>query len=144
MTTMPSFKDRWDRGWYGPFPFTLHGVALHAPRRSGVYQIRDAAGHVVYVGISTTSQVRGREQERWETPGASNVYRRLRAHVTGKGNEVVAELHALGALGGFTFAYHLCDGESAREIESFLTVHHKPPFNSRTEYAKLPPSIWLM
>jgi hypothetical protein len=134
MDALPNFKDHWHRGWFGPFPFTLEGVKLHAPRRSGVYQIRNAAGVIVYVGISTKSQVRNRKPEQWETPGASNVYQRLRAHVQGRGNEVVAQLRTLGALGGYTFAYHLCDGESAAQIESYLTVHHKPPYNDKTEY----------
>jgi hypothetical protein len=142
MSTVPSFKDRWDRGWYGPFPFTSEGVAMHAPSKSGVYQIRDPAGVVVYIGIATKSELApGEGRGGWETEGTTSVQKRLRAHVRGGGNKAIARLRAVGKLQGFTFVYHLCDGESASQIESFVLVHHRPGFNGKTEWACLPPSI---
>jgi len=142
--SVPSFTDHWFRGWYGPFPFTDEGVKMHAPSKSGVYQVRDRSGAVLYIGISTKSQLKaGEERGEWETEGSSSIQSRLKRHVTGRGNKTLAQLRTLGRLDGMTFVYHLCDGESARQIESFVTVNNKPSCNDKTERAMLPHSIMV-
>ena len=34
----------------------------------------------------------------------------------------------------YEFVYWFCDGTTARQIESHITVHNKPGFNRKTEY----------
>lgn len=113
------------RKWTGPHPFSPDSINQNAPLAFGVYQVLAAQGaaiQVAYIGIATGDTIRGR----------------LRKHVLDRGN------WALGRLGdpaGFSFIYHLCDSESARQIESYVVTHAKPPFNVRPELQNLIPSI---
>lgn len=107
------YQDKYFRNWTGPFPFTEWDVGQHAPPSSGVYQIL-YQGQVVYIGISTSS-----------------IRDRLKKHVTGHGNWAAARRSAAA---GYEFVYFLCDGKTARQIESNVVTIEKPPFNVKPEY----------
>jgi len=108
------YQDKYFRTWMGPFPFTESAVGQHAPTSSGVYQIL-YQGQVVYIGISTGS-----------------IRDRLRKHVKGHGNWAAARRSAAA---GYEFVYFLCDGKTAKQIESHVIAGEKPPFNVKPEYA---------
>jgi excinuclease UvrABC nuclease subunit len=116
------YKDKFFRSWMGPFPFTEAQVRVNAPSQSGVYQIL-YLGDLAYIGISTTS-----------------IFNRLLKHVRGNGNWAAARRMDPR---GYQFVYYLCDGASAKEIESHMTVNHKPPFNVKTEYQNYIDNILL-
>ncbi|MCU0226577.1 MAG: hypothetical protein MUF01_02970 [Bryobacterales bacterium] len=114
------FQDKYFRSWEGPYPFTdaeVTRVATAHTRKggssTGVYQILQGS-QVMYVGISTSS-----------------IFDRLKKHVRGHGNWAFAHKVAPGS---FHFVYFLCDGLSAKQIESKVTADEKPPFNVKTEY----------
>ena len=107
------YTDKYFRIWTGPFPFNEASVKQNVPTTSGVYQIL-YLGEVVYIGISVSS-----------------ILDRLRKHVTGIGNWAAAR--RVDAQ-GYEFVFFLCDGTSARQIESHVVLNEKPPFNVKPEY----------
>lgn len=107
------YTDKYFRIWTGPFPFTEASVKQNVPATSGVYQIL-YLGEVAYIGISVSS-----------------IRDRLRKHVTGIGNWAAARRVDTQ---GYEFVYFLCDGTSARQIESHVVTNEKPPFNVKPEY----------
>ncbi len=68
----------------------------------------------MYIGVSSVS-----------------LYERLRRHVSGAGNNL-ASRRADSEF--YEFVYWLCDGKTAQEIESHVTVDEKPGFNQKIEY----------
>ena len=106
------YQDKYFRTWTGPFAFTESAVVL-APASSGVYQIL-YQGQVVYIGISSGS-----------------IRDRLKKHVRGHGNWAAARRSAAA---GYEFVYFLCDGETAKQIESNVVTLEKPPYNVKPEY----------
>lgn len=106
------FIDKFHRTWNGPFPFTEGSIIQNAPGGSGVYQIF-YQGEPVYIGIS-----------------GSSIKRRLARHMTGIGNWAAARRSDLD---GYRFVYFLCDGQTAKQIESHVVTAYKPPFNVRPE-----------
>ena len=119
------YQDELGRRWGGPVPFDLEMIATQAPPAFGVYQVMYPDGDdlgVAYIGIATGDTIRGR----------------LWKHATSRGN------WALGRLGDparFACVWYVCDGQTAREIESHVVTARKPPFNVRPEYAHFIPSI---
>lgn len=109
------YTDKFGRSWEGPYPFTLAEVTkLGAQlKQSGVYQILYMR-EPVYIGVSDVS-----------------MFTRLRNHASGTGNDLAAL--RIGAK-FYEFVYWLCDGETARQIESHVTVEDKPGFNRKIEY----------
>jgi excinuclease UvrABC nuclease subunit len=114
------YVDKYSRTWIGPFPFTESAVEQNAPTSSGVYQIL-LQGQVVYIGISTTS-----------------IRDRLRKHVKGHGNWAAARRSPAA---GYEFVYFLCDGKTAKQIESNVITLEKPPYNVKPEYKNFIESI---
>ncbi len=133
------FVDDLGRCWQGMYPFDMEAIQHCAPdlQQSGVYEIFYKK-QLAYVGISTTS-----------------MYDRLCKHYAGRGNwalgadqmqgrqGVPAELYRQSTDIAFDweFAYHPCPGLVAQQIESYITVHQKPPFNVKVEWANLIESI---
>jgi hypothetical protein len=110
---MSNYTDKYFRTWNGPFAFTESAIALNAPKQSGVYQILFNR-QVAYIGIATGS-----------------VYDRLKKHVKGLGNWALARRTSPA---GYEFVYFLCDGTTAKQIESHVVLNEKPPFNVKPEY----------
>jgi predicted GIY-YIG superfamily endonuclease len=107
------YQDKFFRTWTGPFPFNESAVEQHAQASSGVYQIL-YQGEVVYIGISTSS-----------------IRDRLKKHVRGHGNWAAARRSSAA---GYEFVYFLCDGKTAKQIESNVVTLEKPPYNVKPEY----------
>jgi hypothetical protein len=97
----------------GPFAFTEPAVTQNAPAGSGVYQIL-YLGKPAYIGISDNS-----------------IRSRLVKHVKGIGNWAAARRVDMN---GYQFVYFLCDGQTAKQIESYVVTNDKPPFNVKPEY----------
>jgi hypothetical protein len=119
------YNDDSGRRWQGPHPFNPAEIRLHAPTRTGVYQILYMGGgteQVAYIGIATGDTIRGR----------------LTKHATGRGNWALARL---GDPTRFTFVYWECDAVSAKQVESHVVTTKKPPFNTRPEYRDFIPSV---
>ena len=109
------YEDEFGRKWEGPFPFDSAGILRlgRQLRRPGLYQILYLR-EPVYIGVSSDS-----------------IYERLRSHAKGTGNDMASR--RVGAK-DYEFVYWFCDGTTARQIESHITVHNKPGFNRKTEY----------
>ena len=107
------YRDKYFRDWTGPFPFTIASVVQNAPAASGVYQLL-YNGQVAYIGIATNS-----------------IRSRVEKHVKGHGNWAAARRtdHA-----GYAFVFFLCDGTTAKQIESNVITNEKPPYNVKPEY----------
>src|SRR5687767_3496290 len=111
MTTPPGYTDKYGRLWQGPFPFTRDAVTQRAPAVTGVYQVLYAGEHgpvVAYIGIAT---------------GRNTIAKRLRAHVSERGNWA---LGTLSEVDRFSFVFFGCDEQSARQIESHVLSTEKP------------------
>jgi hypothetical protein len=116
------YLDKFGRNWTGPVPFNLAEVTRLAPqlRKAGLYQILYMK-MPVYIGVSSVS-----------------IFERLRNHASGTGNEMASR--RVGAK-QYEFVYWFCDGITARQIESHVTVEDKPGFNQKTEYINYIASI---
>ena len=109
------YLDKFGRSWEGPFAFNPAEVTRLRTQltQSGVYQILYLR-ETVYIGVSDVS-----------------IYSRLSSHAGGTGNKLAS--YRIGAK-DYEFVYWLCDGETARQIESHVTVEDKPGFNKKIEY----------
>jgi predicted GIY-YIG superfamily endonuclease len=107
------YQDRSFRTWTGPFPFSEPAIRRNAPSSCGVYQIL-YLGQPVYIGISDNS-----------------IRSRLQKHARGLGNWATARRTNVA---GYEFVYFLCDGHTAKQIESHVLTSNKPSFNVKPEY----------
>ena len=109
------YKDEYGRSWEGPHPFDTAEILRLGRKLSspGLYQILYMK-EPVYIGVSSAS-----------------IYERLKSHAKGTGNDMASR--RVGAK-DYEFVYWFCDGTTARQIESHITVQNKPGFNHKTEY----------
>lgn len=115
------YTDDYGRTWHGPYPFTHASVLTQAPESMGVYEILYSGMsdfRVVYIGI-----------------GTGTIRDRLRKHVSGYGNWVLARLgdSRLGDPRKYQFVYYECDELDAKQIESHVIMMNKPLFNTKNE-----------
>jgi hypothetical protein len=113
--------DQWGRNWIGPFPFSIQSIDQQAVKNQpGVYQVLYQR-LPVYIGVSSDC-----------------LFGRLRAHAKGLGNRGIAGRLQRDA---FEFEYWLCDGVTARQIESHTLIHRRPELNAKIEYINYIASI---
>ena len=121
------YVDEFGRTWQGPIAFTKEAVGSSTPpKATGVYQVlyvADAKPAVAYIGVATDS---------------NHLRKRLLEHIRDSSNWALARIQDPSK---FRIVFFPCDTLTARQIETYVITHRKPPFNVRPEYKNLVPSI---